>query len=298
MDVYFEGADKRDELPRYPVECHKKRDYRVGMTAYPHWHYYSELVYVNEGSFVFMVNGNSVTLYEGEALYINPKQVHTATCPAEVSPCLTVLKFDPAILKSSIENYIETKYLSPFILPIFNPNAVFRAEDLSQDDIRQHLDEILQIASEKRFGYEYATHNCICRIIMQFITVTHKKCGEEVFTYCLKEQELNELAPAIEYINREFRNEIDTDSVVDMCHLSYSNFAVKFKKLTGKSLREYINFTRVSYSQQLLGETALTVTEIATLCGFNDASYFIRTYKKHIGMSPNQARSKDKNPLA
>lgn len=297
MEVYFEGADKRDEMPRYPVECHKKSDYKPGMTAYPHWHYYSELVYVNAGSFDFVVNGSGVTLFEGDTLYINPKQVHAATCPVGVKPCLTVLKFDPALLKSSIENYIETKYLSPFSLPIFNPNAVFRAVSQA-DDTRRQLDEILRITDEKRFGYEYATHNCICQIIMQFITATYESCGEKVFAYCLNEQELDELSPAIEHINQEFRGEIDTETVVDLCHLSYSNFAVKFKRLTGKSLREYINFTRVSYSQQLLGETVLSVTEIAALCGFNDASYFIRTFKKYTGMSPNQVRSKQKNPLA
>ena len=60
---------------------------------------------------------------------------------------------------------------------------------------------------------------------------------------------------------------------------------------------EYINGFRVDKAEKMLLKTDLTVTEIAFCCGFDDANYFSRTYKKIKGENPQSARQTRENRL-
>ena len=60
----------------------------------------------------------------------------------------------------------------------------------------------------------------------------------------------------------------------------------QFKKITDIGLNDYINITRVSAAEKLLRQTELSVTEIATMCGFNASNYFAAVFKKINGITP------------
>ena len=51
---------------------------------------------------------------------------------------------------------------------------------------------------------------------------------------------------------------------------------------------EYLNFYRIEIACEQLLSTDLSVTDIAINCGFNDVSYFIKTFKKYKGITPKQ----------
>ncbi|MEE0946718.1 MAG: PocR ligand-binding domain-containing protein [Acutalibacteraceae bacterium] len=60
-----------------------------------------------------------------------------------------------------------------------------------------------------------------------------------------------------------------------------------FRKQYGKTAGEYILQKRLQLAQKLLCEhKEKTITEIAFLCGFSDYNYFIRVFKKNIGITP------------
>ena len=63
----------------------------------------------------------------------------------------------------------------------------------------------------------------------------------------------------------------------------------RFKKEVGVSPLEYMTNLRMKSAEMLL--TAMwaneyTVSEIARMCGYDDALYFSRVFKKHYGCSP------------
>lgn len=53
---------------------------------------------------------------------------------------------------------------------------------------------------------------------------------------------------------------------------------------------DYLSSVRIDAAKELLKSTNLTVTEIAGKVGYEDLNYFIRTFKKTVGMSPGQYR--------
>lgn len=75
------------------------------------------------------------------------------------------------------------------------------------------------------------------------------------------------------------------------CNVSESHLSTTFKKETGMTVTEYINKTRVRQSLILLNTTALSIGEIASRCGFDDANYFSRIFRKIEGKSPKEYRT-------
>ena len=61
-----------------------------------------------------------------------------------------------------------------------------------------------------------------------------------------------------------------------------------FRQMTQKTPVEYLNYYRIECAREQLSTTSCTVTEIAFNCGFNDVSYFIKIFRKYMGMTPGQ----------
>ena len=66
-----------------------------------------------------------------------------------------------------------------------------------------------------------------------------------------------------------------------------------FKKKTGISLDEYINRRRISRAKHLLRDTGDSIINISAKVGFNNVSYFNRTFRSIVGMTPTEWRAGD-----
>jgi len=64
----------------------------------------------------------------------------------------------------------------------------------------------------------------------------------------------------------------------------------KFKEIVGCSVGDYIIDYRIKCACHSLGNTEGSVKEIASKCGFGNEAYFIRQFKKRMGMSPTEYR--------
>ena len=51
---------------------------------------------------------------------------------------------------------------------------------------------------------------------------------------------------------------------------------------------EYLKLYRIERAARKLINTDMSVTEVALSCGFNDFSYFIKTFHKYKGVTPKQ----------
>ncbi len=61
-----------------------------------------------------------------------------------------------------------------------------------------------------------------------------------------------------------------------------------FKEMTNRTPIEYLVFYRIERACEELSYGEKSITEVALDCGFNDLSYFIKTFKKLKGVSPKQ----------
>ena len=76
-------------------------------------------------------------------------------------------------------------------------------------------------------------------------------------------------------------------------HPFYISKVLKDRK--GTTLRQYIIAYRLKLAKKLLTESARSVNEVAEECGFNDPSYFTKTFKSAFGMTPKEYRNLSKD---
>jgi signal transduction histidine kinase/ligand-binding sensor domain-containing protein/DNA-binding response OmpR family regulator len=74
----------------------------------------------------------------------------------------------------------------------------------------------------------------------------------------------------------------------DLINMSRMQLYRKLKSLTNLSANEFIRIIRLKRAAQLLGQDAMTISEITYEVGFNDPKYFSKCFHKQYGMTPSQ----------
>ncbi len=94
----------------------------------------------------------------------------------------------------------------------------------------------------------------------------------------------------LDYIDFHYSLDLSLNTLAAMCSVTGSYLSTLFKKETGVTITDYINTTRIRQSLILLNSTNLSISEIAARCGFVDANYYSRIFKKFQGKTPKHYR--------
>ena len=89
-----------------------------------------------------------------------------------------------------------------------------------------------------------------------------------------------------DYILQDPARVITLENMAEMAGMSRSYFSQQFKKVTGKSLIEYITLVRLQTACQLLRHGNDPATSIAFACGFGNLGHFYSVFKKQYQMTP------------
>jgi AraC-like DNA-binding protein len=92
------------------------------------------------------------------------------------------------------------------------------------------------------------------------------------------------------FVQENYGNKISLSEVSALVNMSPVSFNRFIKNRTGKTLIDYINDTRISYSARWLIEKEYSIAEIANKCGFNNIAYFNRVFKKSKNCTPSHYR--------
>jgi len=92
--------------------------------------------------------------------------------------------------------------------------------------------------------------------------------------------------PAIKKIRNSYEQKLSVDDLAALCNISKYYFCRIFKLVTNMTVMEYITDYRFKIADLMLMHSDKTVSEVAQKCGYEDASYFCRCYRKKYGISP------------
>lgn len=103
---------------------------------------------------------------------------------------------------------------------------------------------------------------------------------------------LNEhyISKAMEYIHNNYAYDIKITDISGYVNIDRTYLYKLFQKELGVSPKEYLTKYRINIAQHLLEASALSMSEIAYSCGFQDASSFIKHFKKLLHITPLQYR--------
>lgn len=94
-----------------------------------------------------------------------------------------------------------------------------------------------------------------------------------------------------ELLHRNITTNHKVTDYAAMLHVSPNHLNKTVRAATGKSTSRWIDETLVLEAKVLLAQTNSPISDIASLLGFSDQSYFSRLFKKYEGITPLAYRS-------
>ncbi len=98
---------------------------------------------------------------------------------------------------------------------------------------------------------------------------------------------------AIRYVRENYAQKITLSSMAKELLTNKFSLSREFRNLTGQTVVEYINRYRILKAVSCL-ENGYSVSKTATECGFDNFSFFTKTFKKYVGKKPSELRTPKK----
>jgi AraC-like DNA-binding protein len=97
----------------------------------------------------------------------------------------------------------------------------------------------------------------------------------------------------LNFIHQHYAKDFPVEALAKTVYVSPSYLFRIFRKKMGVTPMHYRNLVRVDKAKLLLLDRVLTMEEIASRIGFEDAKYFARVFKKEVGASPSEFRRRN-----
>lgn len=94
----------------------------------------------------------------------------------------------------------------------------------------------------------------------------------------------------IEHMRQHFATSLRVETLASMAELSTSQYAVRFRELTGDSPKNFLMRLRIHRATQLLDTTSESISVIARRVGYDDPLYFSRAFRRLHEVSPSGYR--------
>lgn len=128
------------------------------------------------------------------------------------------------------------------------------------------------------------------------------QCGEDLVALNrptllggLSERDGKRMNQVMHFLLENRYRAISLAEAAEKANLSKEAFCRFFKLRTRMTFSRYLLQLRITEAQKLLQETDLGIAEIAFKVGFENLSYFNRSFKSFVGKSPNSWRKLDKS---
>lgn len=110
-------------------------------------------------------------------------------------------------------------------------------------------------------------------------------------TYQTKNQEIDKrLKKVFDYCNIHYSEKISASSLAGELNINENYFSQFFKKSTYGGFNKMLGYIRCFNAQRLLLESEMTITEIASACGFSDEKYFYKYFNYWWRTTPSEFR--------
>ncbi|MFT5500603.1 MAG: AraC-like DNA-binding protein [Woeseiaceae bacterium] len=96
------------------------------------------------------------------------------------------------------------------------------------------------------------------------------------------------LAPALNFVQKNFRSKIRNSEVARACGMSPFHFSHEFAETYSLTFQEFVLRYRILEACKELQHPNIPVTNVAYSVGFNDPSYFARVFRRFIDLSPSE----------
>jgi len=251
---------------------------------YPHRHDFFEVLYLHKGSGSHVIDGNKYDIEPPCIFFMSPGQAHKIEFSHDIDGFIFIFTADFYLLNQRNPNrLIEFPFF--FTIRQDNPPLLLKEESdklFLESLFKKGVNEI-----SKPEGYSID----ILRSVLDLILTT---CAS---LYPYDENRWKGKGHIVvkkffQLLEEHFHENLSVAQYADIMALTPNHLTQTVTQLTGKTSSQIIKSKQIIEIKRLLVHTNLSVSEIAAKMNFPDQSYFAKFFKREVGLSPLQFRSK------
>lgn len=255
-----------------------------------HWHEELEAAIITEGSALVCAGQHKQVVRTGEGFVINSGVLHGAWNVDTDSCRFHSLVFHPRLVGGSLDSVFYQNYVTPLME---NPQAEWlplHPEVSWQNDVLRAIEQAWQSVFREEPGYEFQVRTALSSLI--FTLWSHfPGTLQQPSAKSIRDGE--RIKAMLSYIHAHYADELSIRHIAGSASLSESECLRCFRTTIGTTPIQYLKQYRIQQAAQQLSETGDKVAEIAARCGFQDMSYFTRTFREMKGMTPTEFRREE-----
>lgn len=273
--------------PLFPVACYHDN---ISEAEVPwHWHDELEILIVETGTARISVNGTDYMIKQGNGFFINAGALHGVWPEGEGTCFLRSLVFHPRLVGGSVDSIIWQKYLEPLLSDPCRPCVYFDNMQEWESAALKTIQDAWQACVSETDGFELEVRERLSRLIFLLAKncpATEKKPSEKT----LRDGERIKIM--LQYIQKHYDGELTLTKIAESAAVSENECLRCFRSMIGFTPIQYVRQVRVQKAAELLVSTDRKISDIGAACGFQEMSYFAKTFRELKGCTPSAFRHK------
>lgn len=258
-----------------------------------HWHDELELVYVVKGSTLVECVEQSITLSEGDAVFINAGCLHKLTDVGK--PDCHILNFvlSPTLIGGSLYSKVYKRFVASIINNESLPMFAFLAKNNDHTPLISTLNLAFDACRNRTPTYELQTISYLMHFWALFCELQPTVISKQPVSD-FSERRLHLF---LSYVHTHYQQNMSVKNISKAGNVSESECFRVFKKALKTTPNGYVLNYRLQQAAIHLVETNSSITEIAHTVGFNCPAYFTKRFKSHFNKTPKQFRATNQSNL-
>lgn len=243
------------------------------------------ILYFVSGKGRFIIDDVSYPLTAGTLALINAGCVYRLELESQLE--MIALNFDYTFDRSHITSFLELVPLEQADQVRGEPiedcpalSSTLILQDMSY--LQGTLENIISVYQTQRLYFREET---ACLVKELLITLARSTLLSHSKTNAIANQ-------LIRYLQENYREELTSDIIA--ARFNYHAYHINriMRNATGTTVHKYLINYRISVSKNLLGNTTMSIDQIAAEVGFKNVSYFSNSFKKVVGCCPSTYRAR------
>lgn len=277
----------RHGAPPFPLACYHHDGETVNRVPW-HWHDELETVLVREGRVCVFVEGERRELGPGEGCFITAGALHHARREAEGLLDLHSMVFHPRLVGGSVESVFWQNYLRPLLSGGANRCVWLSREIPWQREALEAMETVWRACGEEPPGFEFLAREGLSRLV--FLLSAHRPAAKKgPSEKALRDGERIKIM--LRHIQEHYGEELTVERIAKSAAISQSECLRCFRAMVGTTPMQYVKGFRIQRAAELLEATEEKIAGVGAACGFQETSYFARTFRALKGKTPSRYRA-------
>ncbi|MEB3213705.1 MAG: AraC family transcriptional regulator [Leptolyngbyaceae bacterium] len=266
------------------IEVQRLDNQHVLLSMAAHSHEFLEIIYFESGGGQYQYENRVWDVSPGDLFLTAPYETHDAS-KITIAKGWVTLFTAASVNLTGLETSSYLNWMGSPLFLAFTKNSVSESRYLNiaetaRPQWSQRFERLSQELDQKPFGYREMARSLLTQMLIEITRLT----------MLTSDSPSNGTSPLLikifDFIEHHYQESISLDDLAKEVNHSPSYLSAAVRKLTGRTVLEWIRERRMAEARRLLLETDEGIVQIAEASGYPEVTYFIRHFRQFHGKTP------------